>query len=91
VASTAKLYETLAQFYFRAKNKWQADGKAIIQYLKKENYGRSGTVTRNYKEGPSKKSWMKNLSKVSLRYREKSLNLMNKKLLWRPRSKEKLQ
>lgn len=38
IASSAKLYEILATFYFRAQNAWQADGKAIIQYLKKQNY-----------------------------------------------------
>ncbi len=38
IASSTKLYEVLATFYFRAQNAWQADGKAIIQYLKKQNY-----------------------------------------------------
>lgn len=37
-ASAAKLYEPLAEFYFRSQNKWQASGKAILHYLKKENY-----------------------------------------------------
>lgn len=38
IASSAKLYEILATFYFRAQNAWQADGKAIIQYLKNQNF-----------------------------------------------------
>lgn len=50
VASTAKLYETLAEFYFRAQNKWQADGKAIIQYLKKENYDLAETYRDAFDE-----------------------------------------
>ena len=38
VASAAQLYELLAEFYFRANNKWQASGKAILSILKKQDY-----------------------------------------------------
>ena len=38
VATTAKLYDLLAEFYFRAQNKWQASGKTILHYLKKQDY-----------------------------------------------------
>lgn len=38
IASTARLYELLAEFYFRAQNKWSASGKTILQFLKKQNY-----------------------------------------------------
>src|SRR5262249_10334005 len=38
IASTARLYELLAEFYFRAQNKWAASGKTILQFLKKQNY-----------------------------------------------------
>jgi hypothetical protein len=31
-------YELLAEFYFRAQNKWSASGKMILQFLKKQNY-----------------------------------------------------
>jgi len=37
-ASTAKLYDILAEFYFRSQNKWQASGKAILRTLKKYDY-----------------------------------------------------
>ncbi|WP_039458420.1 nucleotidyltransferase domain-containing protein [Candidatus Jidaibacter acanthamoebae] len=37
IASTAKLYEQLARFYFRAQNKWSASGKSILRYLEKDN------------------------------------------------------
>ena len=37
-ASTAKLYDILAEFYFRSQNKWQASGKAILRILKKHDY-----------------------------------------------------
>lgn len=38
IASAARLYELLAEFYFRAQNKWRASGKTILQYLKKHDY-----------------------------------------------------
>lgn len=38
IASATKLYGLLAEFYFRAQNKWSASGKTILQFLKKENY-----------------------------------------------------
>lgn len=38
IASASKLYELLAEFYFRAQNKWQASGKAILKYLKQHDY-----------------------------------------------------
>ena len=38
LASTAKLYDLLAEFYFRSQNKWQASGKTILHYLKKQDY-----------------------------------------------------
>jgi Nucleotidyltransferase domain len=38
LASTAKLYDLLAEFYFRAQNKWQASGKTILHSLKKQDY-----------------------------------------------------
>ncbi len=37
IASAAWLYEALAQFYFRAQNKWRASGKSIIRYLENDN------------------------------------------------------
>lgn len=37
LASTAWLYEALAQFYFRAQTKWCSSGKAIVSYLKQDN------------------------------------------------------
>lgn len=39
VASAARLYELLAEFYFRAQKKWCASGKTILQFLKKQDYG----------------------------------------------------
>jgi predicted nucleotidyltransferase len=38
IASSAKLYDLLGEFYFRAQNKWQASGKILLRYLKKQNY-----------------------------------------------------
>lgn len=38
IASAAKLYDLLAEFYFRAQNKWSAGGKTILQFLKKQDY-----------------------------------------------------
>ncbi len=38
IASAARLYELLAEFYFRAQNKWRASGKTILLYLKKHDY-----------------------------------------------------
>jgi hypothetical protein len=38
IASTARFYELLAEFYFRAQNKWSASGKTILQFLKKQDY-----------------------------------------------------
>lgn len=37
IASASKLYEMLAQFYFRSQNKWCASGKSIIRYLERED------------------------------------------------------
>ncbi len=37
IASTARLYEDLLNFYFRAQNKWSASGKSIIRYLQQDN------------------------------------------------------
>lgn len=38
MASSAWLYEALAQFYFRAQGKWCASGKSILRYLKNHDY-----------------------------------------------------
>lgn len=37
IASAIRLYEALAQFYFRSQNKWRASGKSIVRYLNDEN------------------------------------------------------
>jgi hypothetical protein len=37
-ASAARLYGLLAEFYFRAQNKWSATGKTILEFLKKQDY-----------------------------------------------------
>jgi hypothetical protein len=37
IASTAWLYQALAQFYLRAAGKWSASGKSLWRYLKNEN------------------------------------------------------
>lgn len=50
VASAAKLYEVLATFYFRAQNQWQAEGKAIMHYLKKHNYDLAETYRDAFDE-----------------------------------------
>lgn len=38
IASAAELYPLLAEFYFRAQNKWSARGKTIVQSLKTDDY-----------------------------------------------------
>ena len=37
IASASWLFEALAQFYFRAQNKWCASGKSIIRYLQQDD------------------------------------------------------
>lgn len=37
VASAVKLFESLSYFYFRAQNKWTANGKSIVRYLNENN------------------------------------------------------
>ncbi len=48
IASTARLYEILAQFYFRSHRKWSASGKSIPRYLKQYNPDLAEEYTQSF-------------------------------------------
>lgn len=50
IAAATKLYEQLAEFYFRAQNKWQADGKGIISFLYRDNPELADTWSLSFEE-----------------------------------------
>ena len=48
IASTASLYDLLAQFYFRSQNKWSASGKSIARYLELDNPALAQNFTESF-------------------------------------------
>lgn len=50
IATTAQLYEKLAQFYFRAASKWSATGKNIVNALEADNPELARQYTTSFNE-----------------------------------------